>query len=433
MNKTQSTKDTLKAVALILMGLFLFLSGLGAVIGYLGLPLLGEDLLGAQLGQMAAIFLGLGGGILAIYHGAGILLNKPSGSMKLPPYYLLWISFALVLAIGNALMVIEVAQTYIFPFLFLLGAALPTVAVVSWTGRRLSWPTSWRQTSLTFVFGATLSVLLVFMLAGIFALAIYTLYPLEDMLYYMGLEAAAGTTGLFERVMLSPAILVFMLVIAFQAPIPEELTKGLAVPFYGRSHIQNERQAFLMGLAAGAGFAILENMLYQGIYAQWSGWTWGGITLLRGFGSVLHPLCTGIVALGWYRSGNGRWMPLFKAYAVAVILHTLWNGGFNPLVYLTGLDQVAYSVGETGVSLYGMSVQIGLILYLVMLTVGLWWLLRRITLQLAEEEAPKLMPVRVSTRAVAVWAFVCALFIVPIGAAIGPAWQDLQTVLFTGF
>lgn len=433
MTNKQTTTDALKTIVLILLGMFLFLCGLGAVIGYLGMPFLEDELLTVQLGQMAAIFLGLGGGFLAVFHGLGILLNKPSRPLKLPPYYLLWISFALVLAVGNAILIIGVAKTYLFPLLFLLGAALPTLAVLSWTGRQLSWPATWRQTSLTFVFGATISVFLVLVLAGMLSLFIYVLYPLGDLLYYTGMEVSAGTAGMVERILVSPVILIFLLVIAFQAPIPEEFAKGLAAPFYGRSHIQNERQAFLMGLAAGAGFAILENMLYQGLYAQWNGWTWGGITLLRGFGSVLHPLCTGIVALGWYRSGNGRWLPLLKAYAAAVILHTLWNGGFDPLIYLSGLGFVASGASSTEVSLYGSSIQVGLIVYLVALSLGLWWLLRRITLQLAEDEAPELTPVRVSSRTVAVWAFACALFIVPIGAAIGPAWQELQTVLLTGF
>jgi hypothetical protein len=40
------------------VGALLLLAGTVAVIGYLGLPLLlGDDMLGAQLGQMAGIFL----------------------------------------------------------------------------------------------------------------------------------------------------------------------------------------------------------------------------------------------------------------------------------------------------------------------------------------------------------------------------------------
>jgi RsiW-degrading membrane proteinase PrsW (M82 family) len=44
--------------------------------------------------------------------------------------------------------------------------------------------------------------------------------------------------------------------------------------------IQNERAAFVLGMAAGAGFAILENMGYQGVFAQFYGWSWGCITAL---------------------------------------------------------------------------------------------------------------------------------------------------------
>ena len=124
---------------------------------------------------------------------------------------------------------------------------------------------------------------------------------------------------------------------AFQAPIPEEFAKSLG-PGLMVKRIQNERSAFFLGLTSGAGFAILENMLYEGLYASWSGWSWGGITALRAIGSVMHPLCTGIVVLALYRERerNPGWFGrLGRAYLIAVGLHTLWNGGFEALFYIS--------------------------------------------------------------------------------------------------
>ena len=66
-----------------------------------------------------------------------------------------------------------------------------------------------------------------------------------------------------------------------------------------------EEGGLVANLASGAGFAILENMLYEGMCAGYSGWSWGGITLLRSIGSVLHPIGTGIIALGWFRMREG--------------------------------------------------------------------------------------------------------------------------------
>jgi hypothetical protein len=171
-------------------------------------------------------------------------------------------------------------------------------------------------------------------------------------------------------------------------------------------------------------------MLYEGLYANYNGWGWAGITLLRSFGSVLHPLGTGIIALGWFRmrgSGAGK---LFKAYLLSVGLHTLWNGGFEPLVYLTGLDYFAGS--GSSLSLYGETLSALLVSYLILLSLGLWWLLRRIVNQISERVIPDPMPATVSRRAVATWAVACALVVVPIGATLSPAWNAIRSLFVNG-
>jgi hypothetical protein len=240
---------------------------------------------------------------------------------------------------------------------------------------------------------------------------------------------ASGGPGFLERLFYSPTIIVFLVFSALQAPIPEEFAKALGVVLFGRKRLTDERQVLAVGLACGAGFAILENMLYEGLYAQYSGWSWGGITLLRGMGAVLHPIGTALVALGWFRMRIEGVGTLLKAYAVAVGLHTLWNGGFAALVYLTGLGYY----GELGpsVSVYGTAVEVSLVVFLVVLSAGLWWLLYHLVNGLAQEIEPDLSPTIVSPRALAYWTCACALVIIPVGAALGPAWSEIQEVVAT--
>ncbi len=113
-----------------LVGGILLLSGIAASLGYFGLPALlgsslsGEDLLGIQLGEMATIFLGLIGGGLALFHGLGAIANKHSSPLKLPPFYFFYILFALTLGLGSLLLNYPISTEYLFPPLFLLGAAL---------------------------------------------------------------------------------------------------------------------------------------------------------------------------------------------------------------------------------------------------------------------------------------------------------------------
>jgi RsiW-degrading membrane proteinase PrsW (M82 family) len=433
MDEKTSPPSKFWAYIAVLFGGFLLLAGCTATSGFLGLPVLdlGGDLLGAQLGTMAGMFLGLVCGSLALVHGFNSIFNRRSGPFSLAPPYIFYIVFALVLGLGNLILNFGVSEEFLFPPLFLLGAALPTVAVVAWAARRLGEPITWRQAALALVAGSTLSVVIAILLETTLPFLAYNiLYPLEDLAFFFSYTLGFGSSGFLERLFFSPLIIVFLLFIAVEAPIPEEFAKALAIPFFGRKRIKSESQAFMIGLAAGAGFAILENMLYEGLYAQWSGWSWGGVTLLRGIGSALHPLCTGIVTLGWFRMREDGFKELLKAYGIAVGLHTLWNGGFLPFVYLSGLENVTGAY-ET-FSIYGEAIEILLIAFLAGLSLWLWWLLRRMVSNMAVEAVLDLAPVRISTRTLAFWGFICALIIIPIGAAIGPAWESIREVLIFG-
>jgi RsiW-degrading membrane proteinase PrsW (M82 family) len=257
-------------------------------------------------------------------------MGNSSNPFKLPAFYIFWIVLALVLGIGSLILNFEIATDLIFPLLFVLGAALSVFAVLAWAYPKMGWPITWRQTALAFICGSTLSIFVAILLETTIP---YIAYLLLDPFQYMASGIADlgwGAPGFIEKLFASPLILVFLVVTAIEAPIPEEFAKALGIPMFGRARIQNERQAFAIGLASGASFAILENMLYEGIYASHNGWSWGGITFLRSIGAVLHPLCTGIIALGWFRMRDGGVGKLLKAYLLSVGLHTLWNGGFEP-------------------------------------------------------------------------------------------------------
>jgi RsiW-degrading membrane proteinase PrsW (M82 family) len=418
------------AYVAVVIGSMLLLTGLAAGIGFLGLPFAasGGSTLGAQLGQTAVMFLGLICGPLALVHGIGSITNRPSRKLELAPGYIFLIVFATVLGLGNVVLNFNVLDAILFPPLYLLGAALPTVGVIAWAFRRLAWPLTWRQTALALVAGSTLSIAVTVILGTILpSLALLLIGPMDLLASSFADLLAPGAAGFAERLFLSPTIIVFLISVAIQAPIPEEFAKALSLPLFGRIRITTDRQAFAIGMASGAGFAILENMLYEGVYAQWSGWSWGGITLLRGLGSVLHPLCTGLVALGWHRSRDGDRSQLLKAYLSAVGLHTLWNGGFEPFVYFTGIEHFAGS--GPSLSLYGLAVEIMLVVFLVVLSLGLWWLLHGHIVKLASGITPKVAPTVITRRALAGWAFACALVIIPIGSALGPAWKDILAVV----
>jgi len=428
----QTTPSKFWAYIAVIVGLLLMFSGLAAVIGYFGLPVLlpEDDLLSSELGVIAAIFLGLVCGSLAVYHGMSSINNRQSSTLKLPSFYIFWIMLGLTLGLGTLIINIDIASEFLFPPLFVLGASLSTFAVLAWAYRKMGFPITWRQASLAFVCGSTLAIIVAIILETTLP---YIAYLLLEPVWYLAEEFADiawGAPGLIERLFASPMILVLLAITAIEAPIPEEFAKALGIPMFGRARIQNERQAFAIGLASGAGFAILENMLYEGLYAAHNGWGWSGITLLRSIGSVLHPLGTGIIALGWFRMKNiegGGAGKLFKAYLLSVGLHTLWNGGFEPLLYLTGLE---YFAGEgPSLSFYGETLSSLLVGYLILLSLGLWWLMRKIVNGISDRVTPEFTPATVSRRLIATWAVACAFVIIPIGATLSPAWDSIRKLI----
>src|SRR6185503_11956456 len=187
-------------------------------------------------------------GALAVYHGISSISGRASSVFKLPSFYVFWILLALVLGLGNLILNQDILVDYLFPPLFVLGAALSTFAVLAWAFRTLGWPLTWRQTALAFVCGSTLSVAVAILLEGILP---YLAYVLIEPLGFMAEEFADlgwGASGFVERLFASPLILVYLIFTAFQAPLPEEFAKALGIPMFGRDRITNERQAFAIGL-----------------------------------------------------------------------------------------------------------------------------------------------------------------------------------------
>jgi RsiW-degrading membrane proteinase PrsW (M82 family) len=334
----------------------------------------------------------------------------------LPPLWAVVGGFVLALAIGWGLQQTRLLGELFSPLFIILAAALPSLAAVVWAvDGRPGWLT-WRRASVAFSAGATVSTTLAILLE---ILVPYTILWLlldlgEPLRQALGGLVTALAGGAVAQALTSPGFLLALAELALVAPLVEEICKSLVVlPLL--KGLDSGRDVFLLGVAAGAGFAALENV----IYALVGGRYWGGVLAVRALGAAVHPLCTGLMALGWHallrrEAGAGRrWVGGFGA---AVGLHALWNGGIVLWLALAGTRFFGPHQWETDV--LGVGIEVGLAALLALEGIGLWVIVRALARRL-DGGAPALAVERLPTeRAMALWAVVCLLALLPIGLVV---------------
>ncbi len=141
-------------------------------------------------------------------------------------------------------------------------------------------------------------------------------------------------------VLASPWTLLFIAELVIVAPVTEEFGKALGARW---SRPSSSQDAFLTGVAAGAGFAVVENVLYA-LGGAWVGGPWTAILLGRLPGAAVHPLASGLVVLGWWEWRNRRHRGRSARLIFGGIgVHALWNGSLVALA----ITEIAFEVGSS--------------------------------------------------------------------------------------
>ncbi len=409
-------------------GLPLFLLGLLALMGgclFLSLAVvLGEEGWGAGTGLVWFLFLvvALGGGGITLVHGLRSLSGIPSRPLRLPPIWGLGGSFFLALVVGIGVRSVDLCLPVGFPPLFVAATFLPPLVAVAWMVDHRPGRLTGRRAAVAFVAGATVSVVLALLLEVLLpSLVLALVWGLADLVLPAIdglLQALAG--GDVAAALTSPGFLFAMVQLAVIAPLVEEFVKPLVtLPLLGR--LERPRDALLLGAVAGAGFAALENAVYAGFGLS----VWAGILLVRAIGAAIHPLGAGLTAMGWHgllrrRPGAGRrWL---ERYGLAVGIHALWNGGSLLVLTLSGANFFGSPPPE--VDVLGVTAGGVLLALLAVEGAAVWIGARALSRRLLPEEAaPSELAGRAVERAIALWAFVCLLVLVPVGlAALRSAW-----------
>jgi len=167
-------------------------------------------------------------------------------------------------------------------------------------------------------------------------------------------------------------------------PALEEAVKTLGVLLMGYRR-PGRAQAFLWGVAGGAGFALVEGLL-SGSLALGEEQSWAFAIIARGGTVVVHCLAGGLMGLGWQAllSKDRRWR-LLTYYVAAVVLHGLWNGLVAGLTYF-GLLSTG-GVAGSGAARWGELGSTLTVALLLALLLGQFLLLLTISGRLARSEA----------------------------------------------
>ena len=162
------------------------------------------------------------------------------------------------------------------------------------------------------------------------------------------------------RVLDNPVLLVVIFLGAVvAAPIIEEAVKALGLRWL-RPWIKHPSSGWLLGLAAGLGFGVLEGAFNLDTTDNWLMGSWVRLAAL-----ILHGLTTSLTGLGYarYLQSNRR-SDLWRGYGRAVIMHGAWNAG------AIGLGAIAAAAALSGNLLFGCGgalAIVGLIVFMILL------------------------------------------------------------------
>ncbi len=154
-------------------------------------------------------------------------------------------------------------------------------------------------------------------------------------LWFVVLAVACGVVAAFiaygtNGFILEHSQISFVTYTRYGAPFLEEFLKGMVIVALIRTHrIGFLVDAAILGFAVGAGFAMVENLVYLMEYPDATMGTWN----VRGFGTaIMHGGATAIFAMVGLammdRSGKASARAFLPGYLMAAVLHSAFNHFF---------------------------------------------------------------------------------------------------------
>jgi hypothetical protein len=324
--------------------------------------------------SLSLLVLTAGLGLVLAWHTWSAIRGRPSAAFRPSRIGLLVLGFLLSLIFGQVVLARDLLPRFSFPLLHVVATTLPALIILALVGRGLGAITSRRDIVLQLTSGAFLGAPLAFTLEAVTILGLLgvTLIGLatrprgQELLRfwstYLQDPAHLQDLSLLEPLLSSPAIVAATMVfIAGIVPLIEEGVKTIGVGLTANRK-PTLSQAFLWGLAGGAGFAIVEGLLNTtGGFT-----TWVPQVLVRIGATLLHCTTGALMGIAWHSIlVRRRWAPAIGLYTACVAVHSLWNALSIGMVFLS-LDQPAAGVATGSGMLAGLGIflMIGLLVIL---------------------------------------------------------------------
>jgi RsiW-degrading membrane proteinase PrsW (M82 family) len=255
-----------------------------------------------------------------------------------------------VIIVGHFLITFDLLPALTLPPIHILAAALPPLAVLVFVGRALkSANLRWREivvqlsggaflaTSIALIAEVGLGLTILFLSLFVTALAPGGLGRVEEFAAHLQDPFWLQNPDNLQQLFFFPPVLVTLLaVFVLLGPIIEEIGKllGVTLMSYRRP---SSAQAFLWGLASGAGFTLIENLFNTTLALE----GWIVIMILRVGATAMHCLAGGLTALGWQRLlVERRPWKLMGAYILSVTIHAIWNA---LVIAIAGIGATAFA------------------------------------------------------------------------------------------
>ncbi len=361
-------------------------------------------------------------------------------AVKLPPWWISALAYIVAVAVGVGLLQLG------WWWLFLPFAAIAVTAPIVVVERLGSPPSgatpSWRRLLPAFAWGALVTPILALTLqllaaVGAFVAAVVGLNlgnPQSLTILTQTIQRLQGrtftddqTNALVRIVAAQPLVLIIgFFVVVFAGPVTEELGKFGAALLFGRTRGERAVQdstltIFLIGLTAGLGFAITENIFYT---AQAGSAGWPVQIVVRAVTPLMHGTASALLALGWaqQRRAPGGWA-LLRGVGLAIGLHATWNlfaGVFSVAQIFSGVG------GAAGAGAIALAVLGGLGLIGLAVTSWLTLLRLRRTLSADSDGTPDLPTADTTERTDPQLALPAAIMAAPAPVASEGQWRPAE-------